>query len=101
MPPPKSMNNWAARLPTINMAELKPMTMGTLSQPWDGRIEVEFGDGDTDVTPENGYTSPALKRKSHDLREVNAHALEHMMHLPAPGEAYHFLVGDKLSLWDI
>jgi hypothetical protein len=93
--------DWSAKLPTLDVGALKMMPVGSLKQPWDGKIEVEFGDGESDVTPDHGYHSPVLKRSTHDLRAVNNHALEHMMNLPGPGEAYHFLVGDKLSLWDI
>jgi hypothetical protein len=32
---------------------------------------------------------------------VNAHAVEHLAVMPAAGEALHFLVGDRVNLWQI
>jgi hypothetical protein len=88
---------WTENLKTIS--GLKPIA--GLRQPWEGKISVDFADGKTDVTPEDGYRSPVLKRKALDLRDVNAHALKHLTELPGPGESYHFLIGDRLGLWDI
>lgn len=75
--------------------------VGALQQPWDGRIETDVGDGQSEVAPRRGYRSPALIRKVKDLRTVNATALEHLSKLPRPGESYHYLIGDRHGLYDL
>jgi len=95
------MTDWTAKLPTLDTDALGVIDCAKLAIPWDGKLTVDFGDGQTDVAPVDGYRSPALKRSALDLRDANATALKHMAELPAPGEAYHFVIGDRWGLWDL
>lgn len=95
------MPDWTSKLPTLDTSRLGVVDVGALAQPWDGKLETEIGDGRSDVTPGKGYRSPRLRRQIKDLRAINKEAMRHLMKLPGPGQSYHFLVGDRLGLWDI
>lgn len=94
------MHTYGAEAKPFRFDRDEELDTSAMCQPWDGKIKVEIGDGQRDVAPEHGYTTPKLRRTAADLRLVNRHALDHLTRLPEPGESYHYLVGDRVSLWD-